>query len=133
MKQTDITIGRLSARTGVKIETIRYYEKIALMPEPPRSQGGHRLYDPAHADRLAFIRRSRELGFSLADIRTLLGLEDQPPSCAQVHAITVHHRGEIRKKIADLTRLEQTLTEIAETCDQSNIQGCPIIKALSAN
>src|SRR3546814_908405 len=69
-------IGTLSGRTGVNIETIRYYERIGVMPKPPRSVGGQRVYDAGHLKRLAFIRRSRELGFSLDEIRALLRLVD---------------------------------------------------------
>lgn len=132
MRRKDITIGDLSTATGVKIETIRYYEKIGLMPDPGRSDGGHRIYSPSHIRRLAFIRRSRELGFSLGDIRALTGLEDRAPSCEDVHELTLHHLGDIRRKIADLKKLERTLSKISSECTKTDTPECPIIDALSA-
>jgi MerR family mercuric resistance operon transcriptional regulator len=84
-----LTIGPLSERTGVNIETIRYYERIGLLPAPPRSLGRHRLYDAEQSQRLSFVRRSRELGFSIAEIRALLDLATQSGrGCAEVKAIT---------------------------------------------
>ena len=104
----EVTIGKLSNHTGVNIETIRYYEKIGLMPKPPRKEGGHRIYDDTLTNRLRFIRRGRELGFSLEDIRMMIGLEDGEPSCEQVHAMTQLHLDNIRQKIVDLKKLEKT-------------------------
>lgn len=124
-------IGALSEATGVHIETIRYYEKIGLSPEPPRSSGGRRVYDEPHRRRLVFIRRARELGFGLDDIRSLLGLVDETPSCADVYALTERHLDAIRTKIADLKKLEQTLARMAKDCDRSQAPDCPIIDALS--
>ncbi len=128
----DITIGKLSDHTGVKIETIRYYEKIGLMPAPPRTPSGHRVYDNAQAKRLKFIRRGRELGFSITDIRSLLGLEDHPPSCADVHALTECHLKAVHSKINDLKKLAHTLTAAAKECDRGADPNCPIIDTLSS-
>lgn len=133
MSASGLTIGKLSDHTGVKIETIRYYEKIGLMPPPPRTPGGHRVYPAALAERLSFIRRGRELGFSLDDIRALLGLADRRPSCAQVYAITAAHLDVIRDKIADLRKLERTLARVAKECDRSERPDCAIIKTLFAD
>ncbi len=130
MKRTDVTIGQLSAKASVKVETIRYYEKIGLMPKPLRSAGRQRMYDHDHIRRLNFIRRARELGFPLNDIRVLLGLEDHAPSCSEVHTITRHHLGVVKQKIADLNRLKRTLTEIAEQCERTETPDCPVIDAL---
>lgn len=131
MKQT--TIGWLSGQTGCNIETIRYYERIGLMPAPPRTEGGHRLYDEEHARRLTFIRRSRELGFTLEDVRGLLGLVDGGNyTCSEVKALTLGHRREVREKIADLRRLERTLGQISAQCEGGSIPDCPIIDALLA-
>ena len=131
MNLMEITIGRLSAAVGVKIETIRYYEKIGLMPQPPRSRGGHRLYDSDQLRRLTFIRRARELGFALDDIRSLLGLEDDTPTCSEVNAITVNHLASVREKISSLRKLERTLSKIARECSLDDTPDCPIIEALS--
>ena len=131
MSMADITIGRLSTAAGVNIETIRYYEKIGLMPPPPRSDGGHRLYGEDHLRRLTFIRRARELGFPLDDIRSLLGLEDQVPTCAEVNAITVSHLTTVKAKISALRKLERTLSKISSACTRDQTPDCPIIDALS--
>ncbi|MDH3920601.1 MAG: MerR family transcriptional regulator, partial [Rhodospirillales bacterium] len=89
-----LTIGALSKNTGCNIETIRYYERIGLLPAPPRSAGGHRLYGEVLLKRLTFIRRGRELGFTLDDIRGLLGLVDGGAyTCAEVKALTLDHLG----------------------------------------
>lgn len=130
--RSGITIGKLSAETGVNIETIRYYEKIGLMQKPGRTNGGHRIYTPVDMTRLRFVRRGRELGFSLDDVRSLLGLEDEQPSCAAVHAITVRHLDTIRAKIRDLKKLEKQLAKIAKECGKGDVFECPVIDALSA-
>jgi MerR family mercuric resistance operon transcriptional regulator len=126
-----LTIGALSKYTGCNIETIRYYERIGLLPGPPRSAGGHRLYGEAHLKRLTFIRRGRELGFTLDDIKGLLGLVDGGAyTCAEVKALTLDHLGEVRRKLADLKRLERVLKDMAEECDGGAVPDCPIIDAL---
>lgn len=125
-----VSIGALSKRTGVKIETIRYYEKIGLMPPAPRKESGHRYYTQALAMRLRFIRRGRELGFSLEDIRALLGLEDGRPSCSDVYAVTTAHIKTIKDKISDLRKLEKTLSAVAQNCDQNKTPDCAIMKTL---
>jgi MerR family mercuric resistance operon transcriptional regulator len=128
----DFSIGELGARAHVNVETIRYYERIGLMPEPPRSESGRRRYADEHLRRLRFIRRGRELGFSLDEIRSLLGLADVPASCAEVFAIANRHLGEVRAKIADLKRLERTLSRTAQECTRDETPHCPIIDALHA-
>ena len=125
------TIGVLSKGTGCKIETIRYYERIGLLPEPPRSQGGHRLYEEEHLKRLTFIRRCRELGFTLEEVRSFLGMVDgRNYTCADVKVLTLNHAGEVKRKIADLRRLEKVLRGMAEQCDGGEVPECPIIDAL---
>ncbi len=125
------SIGRLSKHTGCNIETIRYYEKISLLPAPPRTAGGHRLYAKDHVRRLGFIRRSRELGFSLEEIRALLGLADGGEyNCGKVKEITLHHLQSVKDKIRDLRKLERTLTTISNACGGGVAPRCPIIEAL---
>ena len=125
------SIGVLSRRTGCKVETIRYYERIGLLPAPSRSAGGHRLYGEDHLKRLTFIRRGRELGFSLDDIRGLLGLVDGGAyTCAEVKAVTLEHLGEVRRKLADLRRLERVLKGMAAECEGGAVPDCPVIDAL---
>lgn len=125
------SIGTLSRRTGCNTETIRYYERIGLMPEPPRTVGGHRSYSKAHERRLGFIRRCRELGFSIEEIRVLLGLVDGGDyTCGEVKAVTDRHLDGVRRKIADLGKLERTLQKIGAACAGGRVPECPIIDSL---
>ena len=127
----EFSIGELSRRARVNIETIRFYERVRILPKPPRSLGGHRLYDGTHEKRLRFVRRSRELGFSLDEVRELLRLVDGGRyTCAEVKAITLGHLADVRSKIADLRRLARTLAAVAERCRGSRVPECPIIDAL---
>ena len=126
-----ISIGALSERTGVNIETIRYYERIGLLPAPPRSEGRHRLYDGVHCRRLSFIRRARELGFSLGQTRELLGLQrGHALTCGEVKALTELHILDVRQKIRDLRRLDRVLSELAAQCRSDRVPDCPILDAL---
>tara|TARA_R110001592_G_scaffold27763_5_gene102653 strand:- start:13393 stop:13791 length:399 start_codon:yes stop_codon:yes gene_type:complete len=127
----DFTIGKLSSQTGVNIETIRYYEKEGILPAPPRTEGGHRLYSEEHLRRLTFVRRSRELGFSLNEIRTMLDMVDGGNlTCSEVKDVTVKHLENVRDKISDLQKLEKTLKAIASQCKGNKTPDCPIIDSL---
>lgn len=132
MKVMDVlSIGKLSKQSGVNIETIRYYEKIGVMPAPGRSAGGFRIYEPDHLKRLSFVRRSRQLGFSLDEIRNLLRLVDgHGHTCAEVHALMLSHLAEIRRKIRDLRRLQRAMAEMAARCSGESVPECPIVDAL---
>ncbi len=124
-------IGSLSKRTGCNIETIRYYERIGLMPRPARTEGGYRLYSGDDLKRLAFIRRSRELGFTLDQVRNLLLLVDgKDYTCDQVKEMTLAHVGDVRRKIADLRKLERILKDMVSQCDRGAIPDCPLVDAL---
>ena len=126
-----LTIGRLAAQAGVNLETVRYYERVGLMPVPDRTLGGHRSYRPDHRAHLAFIRRARELGFSLDDIRTLLALaEPGRRSCSEVKAIASDHLHDVRIKIADLSRLAAVLDEALRRCGDGDVPICPVIQVL---
>ncbi|VAW87176.1 Heavy metal resistance transcriptional regulator HmrR [hydrothermal vent metagenome] len=130
-QENSMGIGVLSEHTGCKVETIRYYERIGLLPDPPRSEGGHRIYGLEHLKRLTFIRRGRELGFTLDEVRTLLGLVDGGNyTCGEVRALTLKHQQKIQKKITDLKRLEKSLAEIAAQCEGGAVPECPVIDAL---
>ncbi|MGI9422847.1 MAG: MerR family transcriptional regulator [Hyphomicrobiaceae bacterium] len=125
------SIGVLSDLTGVNVETIRYYERVGVLPKPPRTEGGHRAYDETFARRLAFVSRSRRLGFSLEEIRSLLGLVDEHEyTCADVRELTLRHAAEARRKIADLRKLELTLKAMAAQCHGGRVPDCPIVDAL---
>src|SRR5690606_18435611 len=106
MSSGEHTIGTLSREADVNIETIRYYERIGLMPKPPRSESGRRLYDAEATRRLSFIRRARELGFSIEEVRALLGMADGG-SCGDVYELTQRHLADIRAKIRDLQRMQR--------------------------
>lgn len=128
-----LAIGELSRRTGVHIETIRYYERIKMLPAPPRTASGRRVYGPAETRTLAFIRRSRELGFTLDEIRALLALcaEGGPEVCAEGRELAATHLVEVRAKIADLRAMERVLAETVRRCDAGETAGCPLIDTLS--
>lgn len=127
------TIGTLARDSGVNLETIRYYERIGLMPEPPRTPGGHRLYEDEHRRRLTFIRRARELGFTLEQVGELLELSDRAgESCGPVVRIAAAHLEDVRRKIADLTRLEAVLSEAVVRCEGSSTgPNCAVLQMLS--
>ncbi|PRX37035.1 MerR family transcriptional regulator, mercuric resistance operon regulatory protein [Meinhardsimonia xiamenensis] len=125
------SIGALSRATGVKVETIRYYERIGIMPEPGRTAGGNRQYTHEHLKRLSFIRRCRALGFPVAEIRALLSMVDsRDVTCGEVHAIVTHQLAEVRRRLADLARLEADLSAMAAQCAQGDVPACPIIDTL---
>ena len=130
-KASRLTRGTVSKLTGCNIETIRYYEQNGLLPPPPRSEGGHRLYDDYFLRRLNFIRRYRELGFSLEEIRGLLTLVDGGAyTCAEVKDMTEAHLRSVRSKIADLKVIERTLKEMASKCVGDEVPACPVIDVL---
>jgi MerR family mercuric resistance operon transcriptional regulator len=130
----EIKIGQLSRRTGCNIETIRYYERIGLLPRPPRSTSRYRLYEVGDVHRLRFVRRARELGFGLDDVRTLLALsaDGGTETCVEVRELAAAHLGDVRAKIADLRAMERVLADAVRRCDAGEPPGCPLIDALSA-
>lgn len=129
---TAMTIGDLAKRTGTTVETIRYYEKVGLLPAPLRTQGNYRAYDEGLLGRLSFVRRARDLGFSLDQIRELLKLADEKDrSCDAVDAIARQHLDEIDRKIADLTAMRGALADIVGHCGQGTVADCLIIEALA--
>lgn len=126
-----LTRGQLSKQTECNIETIRYYEQIALLPEPRRSEGGHRLYSQDDLKRLTFVLRSRDLGFNLDEIRGLLELVDGGDfTCTEVRAITSAHLSDVQDKLKDLRRLERVLKKMVSECEGRKVPDCPIIDAL---
>ena len=124
-------IGALSEQTNCNIETIRYYEREGLLPNPPRTEGGHRVYNEEHLKRLTFIRRSRELGFTLEDVRGLLRMVDgEHYTCTEVKDLTLEHLQNVRGKLADLKKLEKVLKRLAARCTGDETPDCPIVEAL---
>lgn len=132
MARSEFTIGWLARQTDCKVQTIRYYEQIGLMPAPPRSPGNRRLYGQGHADRLAFIRHSRDLGFSLDAIRDLLSLADAPDqTCAAADRIASAHLVEVNSRIARLMALKAELERMVEQCSGGKISNCRVIEVLA--
>jgi Cu(I)-responsive transcriptional regulator len=127
-----LSIGDLARATGTKVVTIRYYEHIALLPTPARTAGNYRAYGQGHLNRLSFIRRSRDLGFSLKQVRELLELaDDRSRACGEVDIIAQEHLLEIESKLADLEALRRELKGLIEQCGHGTIGECRIIEALS--
>ncbi|KMK64587.1 putative transcriptional regulator [Puniceibacterium sp. IMCC21224] len=121
----------MARATGCNLETIRYYEKIGIMPDPPRSTKGYRSYDNAHVKRLKFVMRSRDLGFSLEEVRGLLGLvDDRSRTCADVQLIAEDHLTDVQAKIADLQRIERVLSDTVARCTGDAAPECAVIDAL---
>jgi Cu(I)-responsive transcriptional regulator len=132
MSSNILTIGHLARKTGTNVETIRFYEKNGLLPEPGRTEGNYRAYDMPHLNRLSFIRRARDLGFSLEQIRGLLKLsDDRTQSCAAVDEIAKSHREEVERKIRDLQALKTELDSIIDQCGYGTVADCRIIETLS--
>lgn len=132
-KNGKLTVGILAEKTGCNAETVRYYEKTGMMPEPSRSAGGHRLYTSDHIKRLLFIRRCRELGFNIERVKDMLRFIDEPNhACCEVRAKTVAHIEDIQRKIADLSRLAAALQSMQAHCQDGSqsAKDCPIIEAL---
>ncbi len=133
-KLRDLSSGALARAAGVNVETIRYYENIGLMPEPFRTANGYRVYDETDLKRLSFIRRCRELGFSLEEVRGLLGLVDGGDyTCADVRDLSIVRLGDVRQKIRDLRKMERTLKEMVSQCDGGLVPECPIVDRLYAS
>lgn len=130
---TDILrIGHLAQKTGTKVETIRFYEKSGLLPRPGRTDGNYRAYDASHLNRLSFIRRARDLGFSLDQVRGLLTLaDDRNQSCAAVDIIANEHRSQVERKIRDLQALKAELDNLIDQCGCGTVAECRIIESLS--
>ena len=127
-----ISIGDLAKATDTKVETIRYYERAGLLPAPARTTGNYRSYEPAHRTRLGFIRRARELGFSLKEVQDMLQLsDDKQRSCSEVDAIARTHLQDVERKIADLTRLRTELRHLIDQCHRNTIADCRILDALT--
>ena len=128
----DYAIGQLAKAGGCKVQTIRYYEEIGLLPAPPRSAGGQRVYGQPHMDRLVFVRHARQLGFPLDAIRELLTVTDDPHQpCAAIDAIAKAHLAEVDSRIARLEALREELARMIDQCRGGRVGDCRIIEALA--
>lgn len=127
-----LSIGAVARATGIKVETVRWYERVGLLPQPERTAGNYRSYGREHLARLSFIRRARELGFSLDQVRTLLRLaDDREQSCAEVDGVAREHLHVVERKIADLEALRRELSGLIASCGQGSISECRILQALT--
>ncbi len=125
------SIGEAARRSGVPVETIRYYERAGVVPGPPRSESGRRVYDAAGIARLSLIKRCRDLGFTLAEARALLALsENSDAACGEVKAIAEGHLAEVGRKIRALRDLEAALGELVRECAEGNT-ACPALRSLA--
>jgi MerR family mercuric resistance operon transcriptional regulator len=129
-RDVGFTIGELSRQTGINIETIRYYERIGLLAHPPRTRAGHRSFGTESCRALAFIKRSRELGFGLEDIRTLLSLRDVRGPCRNVRAVAARHLEEVQAKIRDLSKMEMALSKAVAACTNDESPDCAVLDSL---
>jgi MerR family mercuric resistance operon transcriptional regulator len=123
----DLSIGQLASLTNCQVVTIRYYERIGMLPKPRRNPGGHPVYNRSHLERLGFIRKARELGFTQEAVRSLLHLLERAPSqsCADVDAITLAHLGDVRQKIEHLKDMERQLEDVLNRCGQLDPRRMP--------
>jgi len=127
----NLPIGQLSKQSSVNIETIRYYERVKMLAPPPRTASGRRVYDATGLRILVFIRRARELGFSLDEIRALLRLGGpEKASCREVREIAAHHLDDIRAKLSDLKKLERLLAKTVARCSGKTAPDCPVLDIL---
>ena len=129
------TISRAAKAANVNVETVRFYEKIGVLEKPARTEGGHRAYGRSHVERLTFIRRARELGFTLDEVRALLRLaEASDVPCGQVKDLAATHLTGVKTKIADLRAMQKALTALIAQCDargdEAGQPGCPLIETL---
>jgi MerR family transcriptional regulator, mercuric resistance operon regulatory protein len=125
----------VAERAGVNTQTLRYYERRGLLAEPPRSPAGYRDYPPAAVDVLRFVKRSQQLGFTLAEVEELLGLaEGGPQSCDTASALAEAHIAELERKIADLQRMRASLAALVKTCRRPPARrSCPLIGAIGSD
>lgn len=132
MSEKTLSIGELAKVTHTKAVTIRYYEQLGLLPPSKRTAAGYRFYSEAERDRLLFVRRGRGLGFSLDDIRELLGFVDhREASCASVDAKVAQQLSQVRARIRDLQELEAELSRLLACCHGGVIEECRIIESLN--
>jgi MerR family copper efflux transcriptional regulator len=126
-----LTIGKLAAAAGVRIDTVRFYERAGLLKKPPRTGAGYRLYAESDAARLRFIRRAKALGFSLEEIAELLRLNDGGGRRSAVRALAEQRLSEIEQKLTELSRMRDTLRHLLHQCHGDGaLAGCPIIEAV---
>jgi Hg(II)-responsive transcriptional regulator len=132
MATEPLTTGEAAEHAGVNVQTVRYYERRGLLPEPPRTSGGFRQYSSEHVDRIRFVKRAQELGFTLDEAGELLDLRATPDADrADVRAVAQEKQEEIQRKIRDLQRMQSTLGDLIAACEgHGSTDACPILNAL---
>lgn len=127
-------IGEASKATGIPVETIRYYEKIGMVPKPGREASGYRHYQQSHLDRLLFIKRCRNLDMAQDEIRELIRLADQPDAdCSEVDALLARHLSHVRERLRELASLEDTLEQLQHACSEGRtVSQCGILGGLTS-
>lgn len=132
MRGQSISIGELARRAGCKPETVRYYERIGLLRDASRTDGGQRRYGDDTVRRLSFIRHARDFGFSVGSVRELLAMSDQPDmSCQEVDAIATHHLKEVEARLQRLSALREELQRMVSQCAGGKVESCRIIEVIS--
>ena len=128
-----LTIGRLAEQAGLGIETVRFYERQGLIPPPPRTASNYRIYPEEEVNRLKFIKRAKDLGFTLNEIKELLALQHDPHATkADIKKRTENKIEVIKKKVRDLSRIQEALEHLAGACDgRGPLSDCPILEALT--
>ncbi len=124
-------IGELSTTSGCPVETIRYFEKIGLLPHPIRDANGYRSYNESQQKWLQFILRSRALGFTQNEVRRLSDIAHQSqPACAEVHELLIEHIVDVRRKLGDLRQMQKALERLKSKCQDGTLNDCPVIDEL---
>ena len=132
MLESGLSIGELGRRTSCKVQTIRWYEEVGMLPPPARTRGGHRVYGPAHLARLDFIRHARELGFPLDAVRALLALSDRPDRpCEEAHALASSQLAVVEDKLRRLEALRVELARMTDACRGGVAAECRILETLA--
>lgn len=132
-KGKQLFIGAMASKVGVSVDTVRYYEKLGLLPRAQRTESGYRVYSPEDIARLSFIKRAQSFGFSLAEIGELLGAQARPASCARVLRVVDKKLDELGKKLEELRKLKRELSAYRRQCLKAlkRAEACPVIEVIS--
>lgn len=130
----NLTIGKLAKETGTNIETIRYYERRGLIPEPPRRESGYREFSHKYVERILFIKRAQTLGFTLKEVLELLTMADGVADCKDIKKFAEDKINDIENRIRDFKKIKKVLHDLVKRCpDKGKVSDCPIIESLTQN
>lgn len=129
-----MSVGELSRRAGVNLETVRFYEKERILPEPERTSGGHRIYNESDVERLQFVQRAKWVGFTLKEVRKLMRVREADPagSCDDAMELARHKLAEIDRKLAELTHMRSALTQFLDRCPETDVEHCQVLRGLES-